>query len=36
MANLYIRHPSRAADAAPVLTGSHLDSQPKGGKFDGA
>ena len=36
IANLYIRLPGRLADAAPVVTGSHLDSQPRGGKFDGA
>ena len=33
--NLYLRRPGRRADAAPVMTGSHLDSQPTGGKFDG-
>ena len=36
IANLYIRRPGRRANAAPVVTGSHLDSQPRGGKFDGA
>ena len=36
IANLYIRRPGRQADATPVVTGSHLDSQPRGGKFDGA
>ena len=36
IANLYIRLSGRQADAAPVVTGSHLDSQPRGGKFDGA
>ena len=36
IANLYVRKPGRRADAAPVVTGSHLDSQPRGGKFDGA
>ncbi len=34
--NLYVRRPGTQADAAPVLAGSHLDSQPMGGKFDGA
>ena len=34
--NLYVRRDGAAADEAPVVTGSHLDSQPKGGKFDGA
>ena len=33
--NLFLRHEGAVADAAPVLTGSHLDSQPTGGKFDG-
>lgn len=35
-ANLFIRRPGREPQAAPVLTGSHMDSQPAGGKFDGA
>lgn len=34
--NLFIRRPGRDPTAAPVLTGSHLDSQPSGGRFDGA
>ncbi len=34
--NLFIRRPGRDANAAPVIGGSHLDSQPTGGKFDGA
>jgi len=33
--NLFIRRPGRDAAAAPVVTGSHLDTQPTGGKFDG-
>ena len=33
--NLFIRRPGRERDAAPVLAGSHLDSQPNGGNFDG-
>lgn len=36
MANLFIRREGRDADAAPILIGSHLDSQITGGKFDGA
>ena len=36
IANLYVRLPGRQADAAAVVTGSHLDSQPRGGRFDGA
>jgi N-carbamoyl-L-amino-acid hydrolase len=34
--NLFLRYPGRRSDLAPVLTGSHLDSQPTGGRFDGA
>jgi N-carbamoyl-L-amino-acid hydrolase len=33
--NLFLRLEGTDSDAAPVLTGSHLDSQPSGGKFDG-
>jgi beta-ureidopropionase / N-carbamoyl-L-amino-acid hydrolase len=33
--NIFARRPGRNADAAPVLTGSHADSQPTGGKYDG-
>jgi beta-ureidopropionase / N-carbamoyl-L-amino-acid hydrolase len=33
--NLFVRRPGREPDAAPVLTGSHMDSQPRGGRFDG-
>jgi N-carbamoyl-L-amino-acid hydrolase len=33
--NLFLRFEGADADAAPVVTGSHLDSQPSGGKFDG-
>jgi beta-ureidopropionase / N-carbamoyl-L-amino-acid hydrolase len=33
--NLFLRLEGSDAEAAPVLTGSHLDSQPSGGKFDG-
>ena len=34
--NIFARRPGRNPGAAPVLTGSHLDTQPTGGKFDGA
>jgi beta-ureidopropionase / N-carbamoyl-L-amino-acid hydrolase len=34
--NLFLRYPGRSDELAPVLTGSHLDSQPSGGRFDGA
>ena len=33
---MFARRPGSSADLAPVLIGSHLDSQPTGGKFDGA
>ncbi|MBI1779168.1 MAG: Zn-dependent hydrolase [Proteobacteria bacterium] len=33
--NIFARRPGRQADLPPVGTGSHLDSQPTGGKFDG-
>jgi N-carbamoyl-L-amino-acid hydrolase len=34
-ANLWMRREGTDPDAAPVLTGSHMDSQPSGGRFDG-
>ena len=34
--NLFIRRRGRDRGAAPVVTGSHLDTQPTGGKFDGS
>ncbi|MBO6521263.1 MAG: M20 family metallo-hydrolase [Rhodospirillales bacterium] len=34
--NIFARRPGRNPDALPVATGSHIDSQPLGGKFDGA
>ena len=33
--NIFVRRPGSDADAAPVVTGSHLDTQPNGGRFDG-
>lgn len=36
MANLFIRMEGRHVDLPPLLIGSHLDSQPSGGRFDGA
>ncbi|OCP37664.1 Zn-dependent hydrolase [Ensifer sp. LC163] len=33
--NLFFRRQGRDADALPVLVGSHLDTQPTGGRFDG-
>lgn len=35
-ANLFIRLEGADASLPPLLIGSHLDSQPTGGKFDGA
>ncbi len=34
--NMFARRAGRDPGRAPVLFGSHLDSQPTGGKFDGA
>jgi beta-ureidopropionase / N-carbamoyl-L-amino-acid hydrolase len=33
--NLFVRRQGLEADAPPVMTGSHMDSQPRGGRFDG-
>jgi N-carbamoyl-L-amino-acid hydrolase len=33
--NLFLRCSGSRPELAPVLTGSHLDSQPTGGRFDG-
>jgi len=33
--NMFAIRPGRDAKAPPVLTGSHIDTQPSGGKFDG-
>ncbi len=35
-ANLFLRRAGTDPEAAPVLTGSHMDTQPAGGRFDGA
>ncbi len=35
MGNIFGRRPGRSSDLAPVMSGSHIDSQPKGGRFDG-
>jgi len=35
MGNMFARRPGRNNDLAPIMTGSHLDSQPTGGKYDG-
>ena len=33
--NIFARRHGRNADAPPVVSGSHIDTQPSGGKFDG-
>ncbi len=33
--NIIAKRPGEDANAPPVMTGSHLDTQPLGGKFDG-
>ncbi|MFN3450210.1 MAG: M20/M25/M40 family metallo-hydrolase, partial [Roseococcus sp.] len=35
LGNLFLRHEGGEPGLAPVLTGSHMDSQPNGGRFDG-
>ncbi|MFV0383100.1 Zn-dependent hydrolase [Paracoccus sp. (in: a-proteobacteria)] len=35
MGNMFMRHEGADPDADPVYIGSHLDTQPTGGKFDG-
>ncbi|TCW15305.1 N-carbamoyl-L-amino-acid hydrolase [Raoultella sp. BIGb0138] len=35
MGNMFIRRAGRNPALAPVLTGSHVDSQPLGGRYDG-
>ena len=35
-ANLWVRRPGREPQAEPVIAGSHMDTQPAGGRFDGA
>ena len=34
--NIFARRPGRNPALPPIITGSHLDTQPTGGKFDGA
>src|SRR5438067_836739 len=34
--NIFARRRGRDSERPPVVTGSHLDTQPTGGKFDGA
>lgn len=35
MGNIFARRAGRRDDLPPVITGSHLDTQPTGGRFDG-
>jgi beta-ureidopropionase / N-carbamoyl-L-amino-acid hydrolase len=35
MGNMFARRPGKDDALAPVMTGSHIDTQPTGGKFDG-
>ncbi len=35
MGNIFARRPGRNQDLAPIVAGSHLDTQPHGGRFDG-
>ncbi len=35
MGNIFGRRPGKNNNLAPVMSGSHVDSQPKGGRFDG-
>lgn len=35
MGNIFGKRPGRKRNLPPVMTGSHIDSQPKGGRFDG-
>ncbi|OAA60074.1 Amidase, hydantoinase/carbamoylase [Cordyceps fumosorosea ARSEF 2679] len=35
MGNMFVVRPGRSKDAAPVMMGSHLDTQPTGGRYDG-
>ncbi len=35
IANIFVRRPGRNSKLPPIMTGSHMDSQPSGGRFDG-
>jgi N-carbamoyl-L-amino-acid hydrolase len=35
MGNIFGRRPGKNNELPPVMSGSHIDSQPKGGRFDG-
>ena len=36
MGTMFARRPGQRSDIPPIAMGSHLDTQPTGGKFDGA
>jgi N-carbamoyl-L-amino-acid hydrolase len=36
MGNIFARRAGKNDSLPPIVTGSHLDTQPTGGKFDGA
>src|ERR687885_147524 len=36
MGAMFARRPGQRPDVPPIAMGSHLDTQPSGGKFDGA
>lgn len=35
LGNIFVRRSGSDPNAAPVISGSHIDTQPKGGRFDG-
>lgn len=35
MGNIFAVRPGIRADGAPIMMGSHLDTQPTGGRYDG-
>src|SRR3546814_19262030 len=35
MGSIFARRPGRNPDLPPIVSGSHLDTQPTGGRFDG-
>lgn len=35
MGNIFAVRPGKVKDAPPVMMGSHLDTQPTGGRYDG-
>ena len=35
MGNIFVVRPGKNPDSAPIMMGSHLDTQPTGGRYDG-